>query len=371
MSLTELYRWQEAVRQAFGFLGYWQVLGLALYSYGVVLARQCAPSRVAEKLPLVGKADSVQRRLERWLANDRIDWQRCCGAWGRWVLSQYRGERLILLVDETKLGTELSAMVVGVAYRGCCIPLAFWCYAPDHWPHKQVRLIETLLSWIAPSIPTGVIPLVQADRGIGTSPDLLRAIVALGWHFEVRVQKNTRLRREAQPDCPLAALVSQAGQTWRGQGQVFKKAGWLEAEVRVVWGRAYRECWCLVTNCPTVTGWEYALRYWQESSFRDLKSDGWQWQTSRIWTPAHANRLLLVLALAYAWVLTLGTLACTDADLAQTVTKGRKPTYSVFRLGLRLWEHLMGHVSTVLLPFSPHYLCFLPAFPDPLETVGG
>lgn len=332
MSLKELYHWHRAVRVAFGFLGYWQALGLALYSYGVVLARQCAPSKVAEKLPLVGKADSVQRRLERWLDNERIDWQRCCQAWAGWVLSHYRGQRLILLVDETKLGNHLSAMVVGVAYRGCCIPLAFWCYPPKAWPLKQVVLIEMLLSWIVPSIPPGVIPLVQADRGIGTSPDLLRAIVALGWHFEVRVQKNTRLRREAEPDCPLAALVSQAGQTWRGQGQVFKKAGWLEAEVRVVWGQAYRECWCIVTNCPDVTGWEYAVRYWQESSFRDLKSDGWQWQASRIWTPAHANRLLLVLALAYAWVLTLGTLVCINADFAQAVIKGRQPRSLFARL---------------------------------------
>jgi hypothetical protein len=146
-------------------------MGLALYSYGVVLARQCAPSRVAEKLPLVGKADTVQRRLERWLANERIDWQRACQAWSRWVLSHYTGARLILLVDETKLGGHLSAMVVGLAYRGCCIPLAFWCYAPTAWPLKQVTLIEQLLSWIAPGIPKGVIPLVQADRGIGTSPD--------------------------------------------------------------------------------------------------------------------------------------------------------------------------------------------------------
>lgn len=371
MSLTELYRWQQRVRHAFGCLGCWQVIGLALYSYGVVIARQCAPSRVAEKLPLVGKADSVQRRLERWLDNDRIDWQRCCQTWARWVLGHYSGQRLILLVDETKLGNQLSAMVVGVAYRGCCIPLAFWCYPPKEWPLKQVVLIETLLRWIAPSIPPGVIPLVQADRGIGTSPDLLRAIVALGWHFEVRVQKNTRLQREAQPDCPLAALVSQAGQTWRGQGQVFKKAGWLQAEVRVVWGQAYRECWCIVTNCPAVTGWEYAVRYWQESSFRDLKSDGWQWQASRIWTPAHANRLLLVLSLAYAWVLTLGTLVCTDAELARWVTKGRQPTYSIFRLGLRLWEQLMGQVSTILCRLTHDYLCFLPYFPDSLESVGG
>jgi hypothetical protein len=115
---------------------------------------------------------------------------------------------------------------------------------------KQVDLICTLLSWVAPAIPPGIIPLVQADRGIGTSPGLLRGIVDMGWYFEVRVQKNTRLRREAEPDCPLAALVTQAGRTWQGSGKVFKKAGWLEGRVLVVWGEAYAECWCLVTNCP-------------------------------------------------------------------------------------------------------------------------
>jgi hypothetical protein len=365
-----LYHWQGAVGKAFAGWGRWQVLGLALYSYGVVLSRQCAPSRVAEKLGLAGKADSVQRRLERWLANRRIDWQAGCRMWSRWVLNHTSSQTVILLVDETKLGHRLSAMVVGLAYRGCCIPLAFWCYAPQDWPMKQVELIETLLDWIAAILPEGVIPLVQADRGLGTSPDLLRAIVKRGWYFEVRVQKNTRIRREAAPDCPLAALVSQAGQTWRGHGQVFKKAGWLEADVRVVWGPVYRECWCLVTNWPAATGWEYAIRYWQEASFRDLKSDGWQWQTSRIWTPAHANRLLLVLALAYAWVLTLGTLVCTEPALARWVTKGRQPTYSVFRLGLRLWEHLRGQVSALLPHLPPGYLWFLPHFPDSIKSVG-
>ena len=62
MSLKEFYHWQGCVRQAFGFLGCWQVLGLALYSYGVVLARQCAPSRVAEKLIGMGKAWSRRCR---------------------------------------------------------------------------------------------------------------------------------------------------------------------------------------------------------------------------------------------------------------------------------------------------------------------
>jgi len=240
MSLDELYQWHGEIEKHFKGLGRWQTFGLALYSYGVVRGRACAPSRVAEHLPELGKVASVQRRLERWLANERIDWAQSCQEWAHWVLSQYRGEQVLLLVDETKLGHHLSAMVVGLAYRGCCIPLAFWCYAPQAWPMGQVELIATLFEWIAPSIPPGVIPLVQADRGIGTSPELLRVVERLGWHYLFRVQKNTRLRDENGAECPLASLVTAAGTTWRGSGQVFKKAGWLTSQVQVLWGPAYR-----------------------------------------------------------------------------------------------------------------------------------
>ncbi len=120
-----------------------------------------------------------------------------------------------------------------------------------------------------------------------------------------------------------------------------------------------------MTNCPGVSGWDYGMCYWQEASFRDLKSDGWQWQVSRIWTPDHANRLLLVLALAHAWVLTLGTLVLTDADLAPQVTKGRVATYSVFRLGLQLWEQYRGQVAALWRNLTHDYLCLWFCFPDP------
>lgn len=104
-------------------------------------------------------------------------------------------------------------------------------------PLKQVELRVTLLDWIAPALPPGLIRLIQADRGLGPSPDWLRAIVARGGYLEGRGQKNTRLRREAQAACPLATLVSSAGQTWRGTGKVFKKAGGLTGRVLGVSGR--------------------------------------------------------------------------------------------------------------------------------------
>ncbi len=364
MNLAELYQWVGKIREIFRELGHWQVTGLALYSYGIVMARQCAPSKVAEYLGAVGKISSVQRRLERWLDNGRIDWRRCCRAWSAFVLRRYVGERIILLVDETKLGQCLSAMVVGLAYRGCCIPLVFWCYKPKDWPMAQVRLIEELLCWLAEIIPDGCRPLVQADRGIGTSPALMRVIEALGWHYLFRVQGQSRFQFA---DGHTAALkdLAKRGRTWTGHGKVFKKAGWLNCMAHVIWDLPYVQPWCLVTNCPDISGWAYALRYWQEASFRDLKSDGWQWQASRIFIPAHANLLLLVLSVAYAFVLSLGTLSFDEPSLAQRVLDKH---CSIFRNGLRLWQTFLGQLHPLLMALAHDFFVFLD--PPPIKTVG-
>ncbi len=366
MSLEELDNWQAQIRAMIQELGYWQSLGLAMYSLGMVLARQSAPSKVAEKLGKLGKPDSVQRRLERFVDNGRIAWQRCCVAWSRWVLQRVSGVRLILLGDETKLGQHLSVMLVGVAYRSCCVPLAWWAYDPTAWPMGQVDLIATLLDWIAQALPPGMSPLVQADRAIGTSPALVRAVEQRGWHYLCRVQKSVVLRQGGQ-ERALKHLVNAPGQSWQGTGQVFKKDGWIDATVLVVWAVGYKDYWCLITNDPTARSGDYAVRYWQEAGFRDLKSDGWQWQTSRIWAPDHANRLLLVMALATAWTLTLGTFAFDEPDLHAHFTKGQVTTYSLFRLGLRFVEALLDHAAPVDWPLRP-FICLAAPLAFPISV---
>jgi hypothetical protein len=288
----------------------------------------------------------------------------CSDAWSAFVLGHYVGERVILLVDETKLGKSLSVMVVGLAYRGGCIPLAFWCYQPDAWPMGQVQLIEELLSWVAEGVPDGCVPLLQADRGIGTSPDLIRVVTALGWQYLFRVQGQTRFQGPHGLVVALQDLVGRGGQL-TAQGQVFKKAGWLDAIVHLIWEQPYSQAGCLLTNCPDSSGLLYARRYWQEAAFRDLKSDGWQWQASHLFTPAHANLLLLVLAVAYAAMLSLGTLAFEEPALARRVVD---KACSVFRNGLRLW--LAG--LDLLKPLWPDLAQAFFVFLDPLslKTVG-
>lgn len=340
MSLAQIYTWSEQIAQHFEQLGAWQVLNMALYSLGITAARHCSPSRVSEKLGMMGKPSTVQRRLERFIDNVRVDIRLSCQAWSRWLIGQVSEGRVILLVDETSLGQHLSVMMIGLAYHGCCIPLAWWCYHEEAWPMKQVDLIHELLTWVAAGVPAGCIPLVQADRGIGCSPALVRGVRALGWHFLFRVQKSTRFRTPQGQQHRLADLIK-PGECWSGTGEVFKKAGWLPMTVHLIWQAGYAEPWCLITDDQTLSGHLYAARYWQEAGFRDLKSDGWQWQATHIFTPDHADRLVLVMALAYALTLTAGSLALSD-PVSYPVLKAShsKTPFSLFRLGLRLLDFL-------------------------------
>jgi hypothetical protein len=153
----------------------------------------------------------------------------------------------------------------------------------------------------------------------------------------LRVQHSTRIRLPGQKPQPLRRLVGY-GQTWSGRGQVFKKAGWQWKWVYLVWEVGYAEPMGLFSNQSDLSARLYARRFYHEASFRDLKSDGFQWQRSHIWLPSHVERLLLALALATLWTLAEGTKASYFYPL--TVPQQR---LSLFRRGL---DYLFEHFHT-------------------------
>ena len=101
MNSQQLYQWKQQVASDFPVLGKWQATGLAVFSAGVVLAERCTLSKVAEKLPMLGKADSLERRLQRWIANPRLDMRILSRCWIEVVVRQMVSTEWILLVDET------------------------------------------------------------------------------------------------------------------------------------------------------------------------------------------------------------------------------------------------------------------------------
>lgn len=315
---------------------------------GVLASSSCQLEGVAQALQPRGKVESQYRRLQRCLANERVEVRRLQMEWAGIVVKQMGARQVVLLVDETSLSDHLKVMVLGIWSSGGCVPLAWRCYAPHDYPAEgQVGLISELLGRVLPAIPVNLAVWLLADRGIGTSPDLIRAVEAQGGQVLFRVQGKTRFR---SPDGREQALASLGlpGQSWQSPGEVFKKAGWLPAHVTVTWGEPYAQPWCLVSSRP-VSADAYAVRFDQEVSFRDLKSDGFHWQRSHVWLPHHAERLLLVLTLAYWLVLALG-------QRIPRPPTGRAARWSAFRRGKDALAALFRPTIAPLLPHPPPFL---------------
>ncbi len=353
MNSPLLYQWEALIRKQFPTLGRWQVWTLAFFSYGVVLAQTCWLGKVGQALLGRAEASSMERRLQRWLANERLELSVLMGCWVKWVMQLWGEAALVVLVDETKLSDHVAVMMVGVAYQSGAIPLVWRAYAStDYPPEGQVELMQSLLTQVRAWLPAHQSMVVLADRGLGTSPAWQQRLSDSGWDYLLRVQRSTLAKLPNHKPQPLRRLASY-GQQWSGRVQVFKKAGWQWKWVYLVWEGGYKEPWCLFSNQPTLTPQLYACRFYHEVSFRDLKSDGFQWQRSRVWKPEHTERLLLVLACAMLWVLTQGTLVRFLYPLSR-----RRQRLSLFRLGLdalreRLLHPVKVHLDFFLVPDTP------------------
>lgn len=359
MNQEILYQWEAEIAAQLPMLNSWQVANVALFSYGVITAESCQQEAIARQVICGERVASAARRWRRYLNNEQFPLTGFFEGWSRWISGELADKRLTLLVDETKVRDRIGVMVVGVAWESRCIPLAWRSYAANDaaaYPDEgQVGMIEALLKIIKAGLAVDTQVLILADRGIGTSPALCQAVERLGWHYLFRVTCQTKLVTASQ-DLTIAQQV-QPGDIWAGSGIIFKKRGRIPAHARALWTVGYDEPWALVTNDEQLTGHEYARRNWQEQAFRDLKSGGWHWGESRLRHPDHVDRLLVVLVLAYAWMIALGSFAVAAA-LARPLTK---PARSFLRRAFSLFKEGLTFFAEVVQRFSAYRgLFFIP-----------
>ncbi len=359
MNLPLLYQWKQTLTSHLPGLNSWQVENVALFSYGVIRAESCQQAEVARQVTCGERVESAARRWRRFLSNLAFPLALFFAEWTRWVVQALGSAQITLLVDETKLHDRIGVMVVGVAWQGRCIPLAWRAYraneAASYPAEGQVKLIERLLQQVNAGVPDGVKVLVLADRGIGCSPDLCQAVATLGWRYLFRVTCQTKLVT-ADGDYTIAQQV-QPGEMWAASGLIFKQRGRIPAHARALWAVGYDEPWALVTNDEALTGHEYARRNWQEQSFRDLKSGGWHWGQSRLRLPAQVERLLVLLVVAYGWVMAMGSHAVA-ADQAHPLHRRAdgqwRRHWSAFKDGLNYFvEYVQRCTECLQLEFLP------------------
>jgi hypothetical protein len=178
-----------------------QSKALADVSFAMTVAAHCHSGKLAAAAPGDARPASVERRVERLLANDRLDPDSAWPQLARAVLGGWAGGPVVLILDETPNHNDLRCMKVTLAYRKRALPLLGVCYALGGQPEPMPELIVDLFRKAAACLPEGAAVTLLADRGLAW-PQVVDACRELGWHVVLRLQGQTRVRTaDARPRC--------------------------------------------------------------------------------------------------------------------------------------------------------------------------
>lgn len=316
-----LSQWHTTVSTHLPQLSRAHAYGLAVWSYGMVVAQSCGITSVTTLLaPLLGCQESALRqRLREWCydAKDKrgpsrqaVDVAGCFAPLLRWVLAWWPPDerQLVLAMDATTLGQRFTVLAISVVYRGCAIPVAWQIVVATRkgaWRPHWISLFNQLHG----SVPPDWTVLVVADRGL-YARWLFQHIVTHGWHPFLRINLGGHVRPiTAATFRPLTTLLPNVGSQWCGEVMCFSTP---ECQLRCTllarWEVGYAEPWLILTDLTAVgteAAW-YGMRSWIEGGFKDLKRGGWQWQQTKMTDPARAQRVWLAMAVATLWVVSVG-----------------------------------------------------------------
>ena len=130
---------------------------------------------------------------------------------------------------------------------------------------------------------------------------------------------------------------------------------WGPVNVLVTWNEREKSTMYLVTSfpLPDETAYWYRYRFWTEPLFRDDKSMGFHLHLSHLRHPERMARLLLAVALAYLWIMYLGTLALLGR-LQPLVDRSDRRDCSLFTIGYEWLRRLLKLDKPIPVRFCPY-----------------
>jgi hypothetical protein len=323
--LSEICQWLEGHRIT-------RLRVLALWIYGLFRAEHCSLHKVAKHLPLkTNKASKIQR-LKRFLKNPGIVVGKIYTKIVKVMLEKWNGKSLELVMDRTEWGV-FNLLLCGIAHNKRVLPLGWRLL--DHPGNSSFEEQKELLDSIRPLLPETCHVSLLGD-GEFKSVELMEYALACGWDFHLGQSKSTWMKFPSGKWKQLKSLKVSDGMPCYHQG-VFLTEEHEFGPVNVIayWDREKERVRYVATSrraCRATLNWG-KRRSWIEATFRDLKSGGFQLESSRITNPDRMNRLLLVMGVTYLWCYHAGRWVFKTGRRRQ-IDVGTKRNLSFFRMGL-------------------------------------
>jgi hypothetical protein len=240
------------------------------------------------------------------------------------------------------LWNQFCVMRLSVVYRGRAIPVV-WRVLAHGSSSVKLMVYQDLLEKATRLIPPGKKVVFLADRGFGDYQLIDYVRYTLRWECRIRLK----------PKC----LFHAPGLGWKqfkdyalkpGEALLFQHIRLFKRHpvenVNVIFAREATsgELWLIVSSEPVSlqTLQEYGLRFDIEENFLDDKSNGFNWEQSRLRDPLALSRLCLVLAVTTLYLTLQGT-AIVEAAQRRWVDVHTYRGMSYLKIG---WEWLTSYV---------------------------
>lgn len=130
--------WQQHVKEFFSGLHGHQSKTLAWFVLGAIKANSIVIQRVAEALLAESEVSvtSIERRLQRFLSNPRIDTQQTWDDFLRQILPYFQHEPMRLVIDLTPYEEHAQVIYIGLLQSSRVLPLA-WKVMPGQTKWDQ------------------------------------------------------------------------------------------------------------------------------------------------------------------------------------------------------------------------------------------
>ena len=330
-------------------------ISLAYLITGIIGSKNVQLSQVASRVVYAGKETSLVERFRRFLQNGNIVVKSEFLPFLEAVLAGLSQERLVLVIDSTKVGGGCICLMVSVIYKSRALPLC-WVVFKGKKGHSAEAIQLALLQTVQSLLPPDREVIILGDGEFDGSELMAWFKAQTSWQYVCQAA-NTCLIQSQSKWLALADLDLAEGQETFLTEIVFTQTGQVgPLNLLVVWHEQKKEHWCFVTNLtdPKEAKKWYRKRFSIETLFSGVKGRGFNLDKTRLWQPERVSRLIFATAIAYIFMVFLGIELIVSGPLPKLGRTGRF-YHSLFQLGLKYLNHLLkfGLSMPELRPFPP------------------
>jgi Transposase DDE domain len=331
--------WHQQVKDFFGKLHGHQSKTLAMFVLGAIKAESIVLPRVAEALLAESdaKAPSIERRLERFLSNEKIQPAKTWDDFLSQIMPYFRKAPLRLVIDVTAYEEHAQVIYIGLLQHSRVLPLV-WKVMPgqEKWEQGFWECVGELFKRLTPHIAEADCTII-GDSAFGCFP-MVSLCRKYRWHYLFRICaqhtcEHWSAQGQIQPICPVSDLVSEPGKRFYGPILLWQEDQ-IETNLSGCWDENEEEALLVISDQPAcgkrIT--DYKLRWRVESTFQDLKSRGWDWEESHVRRLDRVDRLLFVLFLMVWWLAHLAA-SCIHHGQRDRYDRHDRRDKGIFRIG--------------------------------------